>query len=70
LLMAATLLTIPQVAARLQCGRTSVYELISPGELATTDVAVKGARPKTRVTEKAVEDFIAARTIEQPRRQP
>jgi excisionase family DNA binding protein len=62
------LLTIPEVAARLRCGKTSVYELISRGELATTDISVTGTRPVTRVTEKAVEDFIAARTTERPRR--
>ena len=60
--MTTTLLTIPEVAARLRCGKTSVYELISRGLLATTDVAVTGTRAKTRVSEKAVEDFIESRT--------
>jgi excisionase family DNA binding protein len=63
-----TLLTIPEVAARLRCGKSSVYNLISIGELATTDIAIKGDRPKTRVSEQAVEDFIAARTTDRPRR--
>lgn len=61
------LLTIPEVAAALRCGRTSVYELISAGELPATDVAVKG-RPKTRVTEAAVNAFIEKRTRQAPKR--
>ena len=64
------LLTIPEVAARLRIGRSSVYELIAAGELTVADMAVKGSRPKTRVTDKAVDDFIASRTRTAPRRQP
>ena len=56
------LLTIPEVAARLRCGRTSVYELIARGELAVVDIAVTRTRAKTRVTDKSVDEFIASRT--------
>jgi len=35
-----SLLTVPEVAARLRIGRSSVYELISAGELAVTDMAI------------------------------
>ena len=63
------LLTIPQVAARLRIGRSSVYELIAGGELATADMVVKGSRSKTRVPESAVDEFIASRTRTAPRRQ-
>ena len=56
------LLTIPEAGQRLTLGRSSVYELIARGELAVVDVAVTGTRPKMRISDKAVDDFIASRT--------
>ena len=56
-LYAAMLLDVRQVAARLGCGRTLVFELIARGELPV----VKLGR-LTRIPESALRDFIALRT--------
>jgi hypothetical protein len=60
---APQLLTIPQVAERLGKVTTRhVYHLIAAGELETCDIAGPGARkPKTRVTEDALAEFIERR---------
>jgi len=46
-------LDIPETAARLRIGRSSVYRLIYSGDLETTDVGT-GASPRTRVFEDSV----------------
>ena len=61
------LLTIPEVAERLRCGKSTVYELIATGALAVTDVSVRG-RARTRISDQAVDRFIESRTRTAPRR--
>lgn len=53
------LLTVPEVAATLQCGRTYVYALISGGELPT----IKLGR-LTRIPAAAIHAFVARRLEE------
>ena len=60
---APSLLRVTQVAERLGCGRTHVYELIAEGALRAVNIASKSAtRPVTRVSERDVVAFIEART--------
>ena len=63
------LLTIDEAAAELRISGKSVHRLISAGELAACDVST-GKRARTRVTRRALERFIEARTSDRPRRQP
>lgn len=57
------LLTIPQVADALGVHRSTVYDLIARGDLESCDIAPSGSRsPKTRVSDAAIERFVAART--------
>ncbi|MCP2339234.1 helix-turn-helix transcriptional regulator [Actinomadura rupiterrae] len=54
---------ISETATILGVSRATVYRLIAAGDLAATDAAPTGARaPKTRVSDDAIEKFIAART--------
>lgn len=57
---APTLLRIPEVAERLSCGLTHVYELITLGELAAVNIGI--GRSKTRVREDDLEAYIESRT--------
>ena len=56
-IMATILLTIDQVASRMQISRTSVYRLIATGQLDV--VKIMGS---TRISEHALEDTIAHHT--------
>ena len=53
------LLTVSEAAKRLRCGLTSVYKLMSDGDLPYVRI-LKGAR---RIEEGALEDFIVAHRI-------
>jgi excisionase family DNA binding protein len=53
------LMTIPAAMHRLSIGRTSLYELMSLGEL----VAVKVGRSR-RITKASIDDFVARRVAE------
>lgn len=56
------LLTIPQVCEQTGIkSKTTVYELISAGQLDTVDIAVHG-RSRTRVPRASLERFIERRT--------
>lgn len=57
--MAETLLKIPEVAARLGAGSTTIYGLIASGELAS----IKLGRAR-RIPESAVEALIAQKLAE------
>lgn len=55
--------TIPETAKKLRVSRETVYQLINRGDLESCDIAPTGSRrPKTRVSDGAIEAFIAART--------
>lgn len=54
------LFTIPETATRLRCSRDHVYDLITRGELAATDIGC--GRAKTRVSEAALAAYVAVRT--------
>lgn len=57
------LLTIPEAAGRLRCSDDHVYRLIAGGQLPATDIRGPGARrPKTRVAEAALADYISTNT--------
>jgi excisionase family DNA binding protein len=61
-------LSIAEAAEELRISDKSVYRLIHDGELQTCDVGT-GKRARTRVTLRALEDFIASRTSDRPRQQ-
>jgi excisionase family DNA binding protein len=64
---AVQLLTITQVMDRLGIkARSTIYELISSGELRVTDVAATGKAPRSRVREDDLQKFIEARTRTAP----
>lgn len=55
--------TIPETAKKLRVHRDTVYQLINRGDLESCDIAPSGSRrPKTRVSDAAIERFVAART--------
>lgn len=61
--MSTALLRVPEVAARLGCSRTHVYELIAEGALDAVDIASPSAtRPQTRVRESDLASFVERRT--------
>lgn len=53
------LLSIPEVASRLECSKNTVYRFISDGELRAIDIGRK--RPKMRVRETDLDRFIESR---------
>jgi len=61
--MASQLYDIPEVMRRLKTSKDTVYRLIAAGDLESCDIAPPGSKaPKTRVSDEAIERFIAART--------
>lgn len=62
------LLSIPEVAARLDCSRTHVYDLIAAGCFPTVDISAAPTGSKARVAEDDVTAFIDARTSKPARR--
>lgn len=57
------LLSIPQVAERLDCSRWHVYALIRAGQLTPRDISLPPAdggprRPKTRIADTDVDAYI------------
>lgn len=57
------LLTISDAADRLSCGRTHVYDLIADGAIPAVDISRPGAkRPKTRVSDVALDAYMKRRT--------
>jgi excisionase family DNA binding protein len=61
------LLTFPQAAARLACSRTHVYRLVAAGKLRCVEIKASGTRPKGRVIESDLEDYITRHTETWPR---
>lgn len=59
------LLTVPEAAAELRISENSLYRLIARGLVQTVDVGT-GRQSRTRVTRKALEDFIAKRVSDRP----
>lgn len=57
---APALLRVTEVAERLSCGRTHVYELIAAGKLAAVNIGI--GRSQTRIREDDLEAYIEART--------
>ena len=59
-----------QVAAHLGISRETVAALIRSGQLAAINVSLSPSsrRPRYRVTEQALEDFEAQRSVQQQRR--
>lgn len=61
--MSTNLLTIPEAAALLRCGKTHMYELIATGELRVVDMRAAGSkRSKSRIREDDLQTFINRRT--------
>lgn len=58
--MSTQLLTVAEVAERLRCGRTHVYDLIARGELPVVDLGL--GRAKSRIREDDLAAFIDSRT--------
>ena len=57
------LFTIPETADRLRLHRSSVYRLITAGDLAVTDEAPTGSRKsKSRISEEELARHIKSRT--------
>lgn len=66
---APRLLTIPQVAQRLgDVSRVTVYRRIAAGEISATNIGPRGGRTLMRVSEAALDRYIAQRTREPRRR--
>jgi len=63
--MTTRLLSVPAVAALLDCSRTHVYGLIAAGHLRPVDIAAKPrTRPKTRIRATDVDAYIERQTRE------
>jgi excisionase family DNA binding protein len=65
--MSISLLTIPQVAERLQLDRSTVYRLIESGQLSVVDVSTGrtttgSGKPKSRVRDDVLDAFIESKT--------
>jgi excisionase family DNA binding protein len=64
LLLETSLLSVIEVARRLECSRPHVYRLISTGELEAIDIATPGSRgSKTRIRESALVEYIERATV-------
>jgi excisionase family DNA binding protein len=59
--MADQLLTIPQVAAQLVVGRSTVYRYIAAGLFDRVDLG-RGPASKTRIPQSSVDRFVKAAT--------
>lgn len=59
---AEQMLTVPQVAARLVIGRTTVYELIAAGKLPIHDIG-SGKSTRIRVSESDLAAYIASTKV-------
>jgi excisionase family DNA binding protein len=57
----AAAMTIPELAARLHISRMSAYRLVQQRRIATVPVG-SGSRPRMRVTEEELADFLARNT--------
>ena len=64
--VALQLLDLDQVGEILGVSRDSVESLISGGDLQAVDVRAQGTRPRLRVSETALADFIHQRTLPTP----
>lgn len=64
--LALQLLDLDQVGELLGVSRDSVESLISGGDLQAVDVRAQGTRPRLRVSESALADFIHQRTLPTP----
>jgi excisionase family DNA binding protein len=62
------LLSMQAVAERLSCSRTHVYDLIAAGHLRPVEISANGKRPKTRVREDDLEQYIEKQTRSVPPR--
>lgn len=56
------LVAIAKAAEVLDCSRGHVYGLIAAGKLRAVETKAKGTRPKTRVYESDLAEFIEANT--------
>lgn len=55
------LMTVTEFALRIGATRSTGYRIVAAGQVDTTDIAVKG-RPRLRISEDALERYVAART--------
>jgi excisionase family DNA binding protein len=63
------LLTLAEAAEQLRMSEMSVRRLISDGSLQSVDVSTQSStRSRTRVSRQALDDFIAERSSDRPRR--
>jgi excisionase family DNA binding protein len=58
-------LTVGQVAARLQVSDSLIYQAIAEGRLQAIRLSGNGKRGTYRVTQEALDTFIAASTVQQ-----
>jgi hypothetical protein len=56
-----TLMTVEEFGRRIKVGRASAYRIVAARQVDVTDVGT-GDRPRLRVSEKALEKYVAART--------
>lgn len=56
-------LTTAEAAELLKCSERHVRNLIERRRLAAADISGGDGRPKWRITEKAIEDYLAASTV-------
>lgn len=61
--MATQLLTVPETGQRLGVHKQSVYRLIWAGQLAVVNVGNGKRRPRLRIKESSIEDYIRRNEI-------
>lgn len=66
--MTTQLLSVAKAAARLDCSRGHIYNLIAARKLRAVEIRATGTRTKTRIREEDLEAFIEAQTREAPSR--
>jgi len=62
--------TIPEVCRMLGLSERSMRKLVRSGAIATVDVSVSGEKAQYRVTQEAVERFVASRMNNAPAKAP
>lgn len=55
-----SLMTVEEFGRRLKVGRATAYRIVAARQVDVTDIAVKG-RPRLRISEKALERYVASR---------
>lgn len=58
-------MTVTEFGRRLGVSRTTAYCIVATGDVQLTDVRASGKKPRLRITEEALTDFLRRRAIPQ-----